>query len=123
MIAAFLRILLLLLPLVAVLMWLRWRMRKDRTEEELQHEIANFRKVMGLLILVAIAAGVGLKLTDENTGDPRTKYIPPHTENGQVVPGRFVPVDEEPKDAPEDPKGSTEDTDTESDGQREQNPG
>lgn len=115
MIAAILRFVLLLLPIVAVVMWLRWRMRTDRTEEELEEHVGRFRKLLAILVLVAVGAGLALKLTDENTGDPRTKYIPPHSENGRVVPGKLVPADEEPKD--------TQDSGPESDDQREQDPG
>jgi hypothetical protein len=114
-IAAILRIVLLLLPVVAVLMWLRWRMRTDRTEDDLVRDVATLRKTLVILILVAVGAGLGLKFTDSNTGAPGTKYIPPHSENGRVVPGRLVPADEEPAEADK--------TNPESDDQREQDPG
>lgn len=94
MIAAILRIVLLLLPLVALFMWLRWRMRTDRTEEELQADLIKLRKWLVGIIIVAIFSVLGLKFADESAGDARTKYIPPHTVDGKVVPGRFVPADE-----------------------------
>ncbi len=115
MIAVILRLVLLVLPIVAVVIWLRWRMRTDRTEDELARDVGTLRKLLVLLIIVMIGAGLGLKLTDENTGDPRTKYIPPHTENGRVVPGQLVPADETPDDS--------QDTDPESDDPSEQDPG
>ncbi len=119
MIAVILRLVLLLLPIVAVVVWLRWRMRTDRTEDELARDVGTLRKLLVLLIIVMIGAGLGLKLTDENTGDPRTKYIPPHSENGRVVPGKLVPADETPKDSTKD----SQDTNPESDDPSEQDPG
>ena len=89
------RILLLSLPVIAVIAWLRWRMREDKTEEERLADFAKLRNTLGILVVVGLVAGIGLKLVDDRTGDPRTKYIPPHSENGQVVPGRFVPEDED----------------------------
>lgn len=118
MIAAILRIVLLLLPLVVLLLWLRYRMRTNRTEDELEQERAMLRKVVITLLIVGAAAGIALKFADTNTGDARTKYIPPHTENGQVVPGRFVPVDE----AADEPETAPKETSPESDEPREQDP-
>ncbi|NVJ70446.1 MAG: hypothetical protein HWE08_08845 [Alphaproteobacteria bacterium] len=98
MIAAILRIILLLLPLVALLMWLRWRMKTDRSEDELQQDLTKLRRGLIVVVIMALATGIGLKLTDPNKGDARTKYIPPHTVDGEVVPGRFVPADEAPEE-------------------------
>lgn len=102
MIAAVLRIVLLLLPLVALLLWLRWRLKKDRDEEELARELSRLRRTLVVIVLAAVVAVLGLRFSDEEAGDPRTKYIPPHTENGQVVPGRFVPIEEEDQSEGED---------------------
>lgn len=104
MIAAILRIILLLLPLVAVVMWIRWRMRKDRTDEELAADFAKMRRWLVVLLGVALVSGLGLRFLDEGTGNAGTRYIPPHTENGVVVPGRFVPEDE-PEEEPTDESG------------------
>ncbi|WP_417460165.1 hypothetical protein [Kordiimonas sp.] len=90
-----LRIALLLIPLVAVIFWLRWRLKKDQTEEERRQDISRLQKTLGVLVIVALAAGVSLRLLDDRTGDARTRYIPPHSEDGKVVPGRFVSEDEE----------------------------
>ncbi|NVJ98570.1 MAG: hypothetical protein HWE25_10485 [Alphaproteobacteria bacterium] len=95
MIAAILRIVLLLAPLVAVIMWLRWRVREDRTEEELQADFAKMRMWLVAMLGITLLAALGLRFMDDGTGDARTKYIPPHTEDGVVVPGRFVPADED----------------------------
>ncbi|WP_417465069.1 hypothetical protein [Kordiimonas sp.] len=97
-----LRIALLLMPLVAVIFWLRWRLKKDQTEEERQQDISRLQKTLGVLVLVALVAGVCLRLLDDRTGDARTRYIPPHSEDGKVVPGRFVSDDdEEPEEGQE----------------------
>ncbi len=97
-----LRIALLLMPLVAVIFWLRWLLKKDQTEEERQQDISRLQKTLGVLVLVALVAGVSLRLLDDRTGDARTRYIPPHSEDGKVVPGRFVSDDdEEPEEGKE----------------------
>jgi hypothetical protein len=94
MIAVILRLILLLIPVVALVMWIRWRMRTDRTEEELAADFARMRWSLIVLVLAAAAAGISLRLLDDQRGDPRSTYIPPHTEDGKVVPGRFKPADE-----------------------------
>lgn len=99
--AIFLRILLLSLPVIAVLAWLRWRMKEDKTEEARAADLAKLQKTLVALVVTGLVAGVGLKLVDDRMGDARTRYIPPHSENGQVVPGRFVPEEEsEPAQQP-----------------------
>jgi len=109
--AIFLRIVLLLIPVLAVLAWLRWRMKEDKTEEERAADLAKLQKTLGVLVVVGLAAGLGLKLVDDRTGDPRTRYIPPHSEDGKVVPGRFVPEDgsedggDEPAESPSGEEG------------------
>lgn len=105
-----LRAALLLMPLVAVIFWLRWRLKKDQTEEERRQDISRLQKTLGVLVLVALAAGMSLRLLDDSTGDARTRYIPPHSEDGKVVPGRFVSEDKEDKqdNMKEDEKGGEE---------------
>ncbi|WP_417450736.1 hypothetical protein [Kordiimonas sp.] len=103
--AIFLKLLLMSLPVIVVIVWLRWRMKEDQTEEEQLADIARLKKTLAVLVVVGLAAGVGLKLVDDRTGDPRTKYIPPHSENGQVVPGRFVPLDEVDEQTSDDEEG------------------
>lgn len=93
MMAVILRIILLLAPMLLLVMWLRWRMKKDRSEEELDTELFRLRLGLGILAGVALAAGIGLRIMDDDGGGPRMKYIPPHTVDGVVVPGRYVPED------------------------------
>ncbi len=112
--AIFLRILLLSLPVIAVIAWLRWRMKEDKTEEERAADLAKLQKTLVVLVVVGLGAGLGLKLVDDRMGDARTRYIPPHSEDGKVVPGRFVPengedeAQESPDNSPDKSSGEEE---------------
>ncbi len=94
MILIILRILLFLLPIVALIIWLRWRMKEDKDEAALDNDVRRMRTVLIVIALAILATGLALKFMDGDKGEARTKYIPPHTVNGEVVPGRFVAEDE-----------------------------
>ncbi|WP_308911876.1 hypothetical protein [Pseudokordiimonas caeni] len=94
MIAIFFRFVLLALPLVAVVFWLRHRARADRTEEELEADIRRLRKMLGACVVGMLVAAIGLYLTDDRRSDAHTRYIPPHMEGDTLVPGRFEPMEE-----------------------------
>jgi len=51
---------------------------------------------------LVLAGMVGYAFNSGTGGD--TVYVPAHVENGEVVPGRFVPVDEAGDLADKDPK-------------------
>lgn len=88
------RIVLLLLPIVALVLWLRWRSKNDLDEAAQDLELKRFRIGLGLLAAAMLLAGLGLRFTDDGSGSTDSVYIPPHVEDGKVVPGRFVPKDE-----------------------------
>lgn len=98
MMAIVLRLILLLAPILLLVMWLRWRMKRDRSEEDLDAELYRLRLGIGILVALALAAGIGLRLFDEGSGGPKMKYIPARTENGEVVPGGYVPEKEDTED-------------------------
>ncbi|MCJ9427527.1 hypothetical protein [Kordiimonas marina] len=110
MIAAFLRLVLLLLPLVAMGMWLRWRIANRGDEAELQNEFKRLRKTLVVLIILMLLSVLGLWFGDDDLGKAGLKYVPPHSENGKVVPGEFVPADKDkPSETPQDRKKDTPD--------------
>ncbi|TNE62817.1 MAG: hypothetical protein EP335_10970 [Alphaproteobacteria bacterium] len=104
MIAILLRAALLVLPLVAVILWLRWRWAHQGDPEMLESELGRLRITLvaigGAMLIVLLA----LRFTDNDTGAPRTHYVPPHSENGKVVPGRFEPVPDAQPEPQEDPE-------------------
>ncbi|WP_374764909.1 hypothetical protein [Yunchengibacter salinarum] len=87
--AIVLRIVLLLVPVLALLFWLRWLSRKTGDESEKAAEVRRLRLVLLGLLVVGLGAGLGLYLSDDNSGDPSTTYVPSRVENGELVPGRF----------------------------------
>ena len=98
MIAIILRAFLFLIPVVALLMWLKWRMQVDRSEEELAADIAKLRTRLLLLVGAALAALLGLYFTDELRSKACMDYVPAHMENGKLVPGQFKPRDSDSPD-------------------------
>jgi hypothetical protein len=95
-----LRIILVLLPIIALFLWLRWRAVKgtDAEEEFQSQEMKRIRIGAAIIVGVAILAGFGLRYFDDSTGDTDLEYVPPHVENGKVVPGHFVPKKQVPAD-------------------------
>ena len=91
--AVLLRLLLLLLPIVALLAFIRHRMKDDLSEEEQEQEIEKLRRTLtGLAASFALVAFSLYFLTD--TGAPGTCYISPKTVDGKVVSGRYVAEDD-----------------------------
>jgi heme/copper-type cytochrome/quinol oxidase subunit 2 len=88
-----LRVILVLLPFALYFIWLRYtRKRAEAKDAEDDEAVARAEKeimiAVGGLVLVVIFSVFSLRL-QENKADPSKAYIPPHTENGQVVPGHF----------------------------------
>jgi hypothetical protein len=98
-------LILVLVPMMAVLYWLRWRLKKDRSEEELVEDIQDLRRWLVVAFVVTAAAGFTLYLTDDRKGEARMKYIPPYEQDGVIVPGHFVPMDEKDKDKDKEKEG------------------
>jgi hypothetical protein len=91
---AVLRILLILLPFILYFLWLRYTKKKAEaardatTSEEVVVEAQN-QLVQGLAFLLAIMAAVFIYMALTSGEDPDKEYIPPHMENGKLVPGTF----------------------------------
>ncbi len=90
--AIMIRILLLLLPVALVVIWLRYRAKKNSAEELTSTDIKNVRISLGLVIAALLVAGVSLRMVDESR-EPGDVYIPAYVVDGELVPGRFVPKD------------------------------
>lgn len=100
--AILIRVILLLLPIIALLLWLRWRSKRDLDEATKEAEFRRFR--IGLLILVSLmtVTTVAWRFTDDRTGGIDEVYVPARVDDdGNLIPGHFVPKEEEGED--EDP--------------------
>lgn len=70
-------------PFVLTLIWL-WLVRKIRPSD-VEVRIWVYSSLAGVLLIF-----LSLIIWRENSGQPPGgEYIPPHTENGEVVPGYF----------------------------------
>ena len=90
--ALVIRILLLLLPVVLVLLWVRWRMKKNSEEGLTDKDAKQLRLGLVSVIIGLVLAGVGLRFTDDSS-DANKVYVPAYMENGKLVPGGFLPAD------------------------------
>ncbi|MEM8799715.1 MAG: DUF6111 family protein [Pseudomonadota bacterium] len=100
-----LRVLVFLLPLLVFALWWRARTRVADSESRAQID-RQFR--WGLLGSAIFMIAGGLYMMGQGTAPPRGRYIPPHTENGEMVPGAFVPFDQDtsPETETDDPETS-----------------
>jgi len=100
--AIFLRLMLILIPIAALLLWLRWRMKRDLDEETRNAEFKRLRIGLTVLVVVTLAAGLGLRFIDDGAGDVDSTYVPARVEDGKVIPGYYIPKDDaEKKDGKE----------------------
>ncbi|MCK0068564.1 hypothetical protein [Kordiimonas laminariae] len=90
--AIFIRILLLILPVVLVLLWVRWRIKKNSEEGLSDKDAKQLRIGLISVIIGLVVAGIGLRFTDDS-GDVDKVYVPAYMENGKLVPGGFLPAD------------------------------
>ena len=99
--AFFLRILLVLIPILALFLWLRWRMKRDL--DEATREVEFRRLWTGALVLVVamLLTGLGLRFFDDASGDTDLVYVPARVEDGKVIPGHYVPKEEAGGEKPE----------------------
>lgn len=88
-----LRILLVLLPIVLLLVWIRWRSKVNAGGEIPESEVRTLRHSLVAIVVAIIGVGVGLKMFDDS-GDVDGVYVPARVENGKLIPGYFKPTDE-----------------------------
>lgn len=101
--AFFLRLMLILIPIAALLMWIRWRMKRDLDEETREIEFRRLRIGLAVLLAVTLATGLGLRFFDDGAGDIDSIYVPARVEDGKVIPGYYIPKDEVDKKDSEKP--------------------
>lgn len=92
--AFFLRLMLILIPIVALLLWIRWRMKRDLDEETRRIEFKRFRIGLASLLVALLATGLGLRFFDDGAGDVDSVYVPARVEDGKVIPGYYIPKEE-----------------------------
>lgn len=83
-------IVLFLLPFAAYALWLLVNRRSVRNPDDWQVKTITWLALAG----AALVIGVILVFIHFDTSPPGGTYIPPHMENGVIVPGQIVPADE-----------------------------
>ena len=84
-----LRILLFLLPLIAVVIWLRARAKMANNPDALADDVRKMKIGVLLLMAGAMTAAVLLYVFDEDKAPSGSQYSPARMENGKLVPGSF----------------------------------
>ena len=107
--AFFLRLMLILIPIAGLLMWIRWRMKRDLDEETRQVEFRRFRIGLTVLLVVTLATGLGLRFLDDGAGEIDSIYVPARVEDGKVIPGYYIPKDEADKKGADKPNSGDTD--------------
>lgn len=93
MIRLLLRAIWILAPVAIYFLWLRFRRMKEAatSAEDIEAAARAEREITLAVILLAVASIAGfvaLRLQGDNA-NPSKIYVPAHTENGEIVPGRF----------------------------------
>lgn len=97
--AVVIRIILVLLPIIALILWLRWRSKRDQGEEIRELEAKRLRIGMSILTVALLLTGLAFRFLDNTSGEVDQVYVPARVENGVLIPGKFVPKDEVPEEA------------------------
>jgi len=111
------RILLLLVPVFALILWIRWRAKKNSAEDVSNEDVRNMRLGLIGLIIMVLMAGIGIRMTDTSAGRDG-RYVPARVENGKVIPGHFEKVDPDEEQSKDRNKDAEEGKDP-----RDENPG
>ena len=88
------RILLFLIPILTLIIFMVWWSQGKRSHKDLSAKEVKYLRY-GLIgsIVSLIALGTVLRLTDTSTTDRDAEYVPPHMEDGKLVPGAFKEPD------------------------------
>lgn len=92
-----LRLVLILVPVIGLVFWIRWRARKKAGEEITDADTRRMQLgLIGLIVLLLVTA-FAIRMADTG-GSPTGRFVPAHVENGVTIPGHFV--DDEAEEAP-----------------------
>lgn len=86
------RVLLVLLPVLLYLLWLRYRQRRQTAldgEDEAALAAAQRELSWGVGFVVVLLVSGFAYLAFTGGEDPNSRYVPPRVEDGEVVPGHF----------------------------------
>ena len=86
------RILLLLLPVIGLIFWIRARARRSQSGEFSNEDVKHLRLGLVGLVVLLLIAGIGIRMTDTSGGEGEF-YVPARVENGKTIPGHFVTED------------------------------
>jgi len=97
------RILLFLIPILMLITFMVWWSQGKRSRHDLSEKELSYLRY-GLIgsIISIVALGVVLRVTDTSTSDRDAEYVPPHMEEGKLVPGSFKEPEEPDADTKED---------------------
>lgn len=91
------RIILLLLPVVMLIFWLRWRAQKNAEGDIDEGDVRFLRVGLIAFALMLLAFGLSLRFS-EDTAVKGGIYVPAHMENGVLIPAHFEA--KKPQEAP-----------------------
>lgn len=97
-----LRVILLVAPLVGLILWIKWRADKKRSDADLEKEFKKLRLRLMVVVLSVIVAIVGIKMTDQNVAKAGAEYSPPVFKDGKIIPGGFKDSDDKKCDPNKD---------------------
>lgn len=90
------RILLFLIPILSLIGFMVWWSRGQKKAKDLTPaEIKKIRNGLGVVCLIVVALALFIRMNDEVSSNPDAVYVPPHVEDGKIVPGTY-------KDKPSD---------------------
>ena len=85
-----LRLLLVILPVIMLLFWVRWRMKSAANGEVPESETKAMRRGLIVALISMVGIGASLKLLEDDAVTDGV-YVPARVENGKVIPGHMAP--------------------------------
>lgn len=102
--AVFLRLLLILIPIFGLLLWIRWRMKRDLDAETRRIEFKRLRIGLTALLVALLATGLGMRFSDDGAGNIDSVYVPARVEDGKLIPGYYIPKEDAEKKETDKPR-------------------